>query len=174
MPAPFDNPPVAPTSLPSLGTVPWQRLAPRYLGQALVERLLLLGLMAGGLTVGSIVGNMPDRTIMGAAVIIGIVFALMVVTTVLAVPRMGYALRRHDILFRKGLISRSVTAVPLNRIQHVELNRGPLERAFGLASLQVFTAGGSGSDLTVPGLPGDDGERLREFILGRIGEETDD
>jgi len=170
---PFDNPPVTTPELPSLRDIDWQPLAARYLGQALMERGLLLAIMLAGLGVASSVGSMPPWSVSGAAGVIAGIFLLQVVHTLLAVPRKGYALRKQDVLFRTGLFFRSVTAVPLNRIQHVELSRGPLERAYGLATLQVFTAGGSGADLSVPGLVAETGERLREYILGRIGDESE-
>ena len=169
----FENAPVAPSALPTVGDIDWQRLAPRYLGQALVERVLLLLLMSAGLGVATSLRDLPADSVVKAAGLIAVIAVAQFVHTFLAVPRKGYALRTRDVLFRTGVFFRSITAVPLSRIQHVELSRGPLERLFGLATLQVFTAGGSGSDLSVPGLALDTGERLREFILGRIGDEND-
>jgi len=87
----------------------------------------------------------------------------------IAVPRRGYALRDKDILFHKGVIWRSVTAVPFNRIQHVETSSTPMDRRYGLATLQLFTAGGSSGDLKIDGLGKDIAEQLRVFILDKAG-----
>ena len=87
----------------------------------------------------------------------------------LAVPRRGYAVRDKDIVFRKGILWRSVTAIPFNRIQHVETSNTPLDRKFGVATLQLFTAGGSGGDLKVDGLGAEVAEQLRIYILGKVG-----
>jgi membrane protein YdbS with pleckstrin-like domain len=56
-------------------------------------------------------------------------------------------------------------AVPFNRIQHVDIRQGILERAFGLSKLNVYTAGGQSSDITIPGLRDDQAQRLKEYIL---------
>ena len=67
------------------------------------------------------------------------------------------------------MIWRSVTAVPFNRIQHVETSNTPLDRKFGLATLQLFTAGGSSGDLKIDGLGDDIASQLRVFILDKAG-----
>jgi len=62
-----------------------------------------------------------------------------------------------------------VTAIPFNRIQHVETSSDPLDRKFDLATLQLFTAGGSSGDLKIDGLGKDVAEQLRAFILKKVG-----
>ncbi|MBK9256450.1 MAG: PH domain-containing protein [Saprospiraceae bacterium] len=79
----------------------------------------------------------------------------------------GYAVRRHDIIYKSGLIFRSVIVIPFNRVQHCEVNQGPLDRWMGLAVLSVFTAGGSSSDLSIPGLKPDTANTIRDFIIGK-------
>ena len=105
-----------------------------------------------------------------------ILYSLLVIIIVISmlwptfsVPRRGYVLRDKDILFRKGVIWRSETAVPFNRIQHVETSNTPLDRRFGLATLQIFTAGGSSGDLKINGLGNDIAEQLRVFVLDKAG-----
>ena len=87
----------------------------------------------------------------------------------LSVPRKGYSVRERDIIYKSGVIWRSVTAVPFNRIQHVEKSSTPLDRRYQLATLELFTAGGSGGDLRIHGLPARTAEKLRFFILEKIG-----
>ncbi len=77
--------------------------------------------------------------------------------------------RDKDIVFKSGVIWRSVTAIPFNRIQHVETSSTPLDRRFGLANLQIFTAGGSGGDLRISGLGSGAAEQLRIYILDKVG-----
>ena len=77
----------------------------------------------------------------------------------LDVPRRGYVVRDKDLVYKAGVLWRSVKAVPYNRVQHAETASGPLDRRYGLARLTVFTAGGSGGDLRVDGLSSDVAER---------------
>ena len=89
-------------------------------------------------------------------------------------PKRGFALRDQDIVYKHGVLWRSVKAVPFNRVQHAATGSGPLDRRFGLATLTVFTAGGSGGDLRVPGLNRDLAERLRGYIVDRVGHDSED
>ncbi len=84
---------------------------------------------------------------------------------VFADVRIFYAIREQDISKQSGLIFRKLYCQPILRVQHVEVNRGPLDRWAGLASLQVFSAGGEMHTFEIPGLTLDKAEQLREFIL---------
>jgi membrane protein YdbS with pleckstrin-like domain len=87
----------------------------------------------------------------------------------ISVPRRAYAVRDKDIIYKSGVFWHTVTAIPFNRIQHVEKSSTPLDRRFSIATLQLFTAGGAGGDLKIHGLPADTAEDLRVFILGKVG-----
>lgn len=78
----------------------------------------------------------------------------------------AYALREHDIHYRSGLFFRKHVSQPLLRVQHIEIKRGPLERKAGLATLQVYSAGGAMQTFFIPGLPYENAIRLRSYILG--------
>lgn len=80
----------------------------------------------------------------------------------------GWALRLHDIIARSGVLWRSITVLPVARIQHVETTHGPLERACGLARLKLYTAGGLTADLVVVGLDRETADRLREHLVEQI------
>ncbi|MCH2098176.1 MAG: PH domain-containing protein [Pseudomonadales bacterium] len=80
----------------------------------------------------------------------------------------GWALRSHDLIAREGILWRTVTALPVARIQHVETSSGPLERTHDLARLKLYTAGGSTADLIVIGLTTDLADRLREHLVEQI------
>jgi membrane protein YdbS with pleckstrin-like domain len=77
----------------------------------------------------------------------------------------GYALRQHDIIFKSGIFFRSTTIISFNRVQHIEINQGPLDRYFKIVGLTLYTAGGSSSDLTIPGLSMEDANRIKEWIM---------
>jgi len=77
------------------------------------------------------------------------------------------AVREHDIAYRSGLFFRKTVILACNRVQHIEVSSGPLQRRFGLVSLKFFTAGGSSVDLKVDGLMRDRAEQLRAYILDR-------
>ncbi len=82
----------------------------------------------------------------------------------------GVALREFDIAYRSGLFWRKIVIVAFNRVQHVEVSSGPLQRKFGMASVKIFTAGGSSVDLRVDGLTAERAEQIRTFIASKIND----
>jgi len=82
----------------------------------------------------------------------------------------GFALREHDVIFKSGVISETTTIVTNNRVQHVALHQGMLSRIFGLASIELFTAGGSSSDLKINGLLFEDAKKIKESVSLKINE----
>ncbi|PIE21977.1 MAG: hypothetical protein CSA62_14625 [Planctomycetota bacterium] len=78
-----------------------------------------------------------------------------------------FGLRPHDVWLRHGVLWRTRRSVPRVRIQHVDVESGPLERLFGLATLVVYTAGTGDADARIPGLKIGSAEWLREELLPR-------
>ena len=78
----------------------------------------------------------------------------------------GFALRRYDLTYRKGWLYKKEVTVPYRRIQHVDVKQGFIERQFQLAKLNLYTAGGNSSDLTVPGLRIEDAQQFKAYIIG--------
>ncbi|MGO4463515.1 PH domain-containing protein [Streptomyces sp. M-16] len=79
-----------------------------------------------------------------------------------------YAERADDLLISRGVLWREQTVVPYGRMQLVEVTSGPLERRFGLASVQLHTAAAA-SDARIPGLVPAEAERLRDRLTA-LGE----
>jgi uncharacterized protein len=88
----------------------------------------------------------------------------------LAFARWRYAYRADLLLLRYGILFVEERAVPVRRMQHVDLVRGPIERLFGLATLVVFTAGNEGSAFRVPGLLVARAQELRDRIVEARGD----
>ncbi|MGW0392984.1 PH domain-containing protein [Streptomyces sp. NPDC003042] len=79
-----------------------------------------------------------------------------------------YAERADDLLISRGVLWREETVVPYGRMQLVEVSSGPLERRFGLASVQLHTAAAA-TDAKIPGLVPAEAERLRDRLT-ELGE----
>lgn len=69
---------------------------------------------------------------------------------------------------RHGVLTRRQSTIPYHRVQHIDLEAGPLERRMGLTSLILRTASAS-SDSTVPGIDAAEAEALRARILALVG-----
>ncbi|GAB2679949.1 PH domain-containing protein [Aliiglaciecola aliphaticivorans] len=107
---------------------------------------------------------------------LGIVLLISILISIylyIAIPCKQYCLTETDLHFASGVIFRKIYSQPILRIQHVELKRGPIERAFKLASLQVFSAGGSMYTFEIPGLSLNEAQKIRRFILEHKSVRTD-
>lgn len=80
----------------------------------------------------------------------------------------GFALREKDILYRRGYLVNKTTVVPFNRIQHVSITRDVLDKMFKISSLKIYTAGGSGGDIIIPGLAPNLAQRLKEALAAKL------
>ncbi len=80
----------------------------------------------------------------------------------------GYAEREDELHIRHGLWTRTQTAVPFGRVQHIDVAQGPIERRFGLARLILHTAGTRSAAIPLPGLLHDQAEAMRDRIRGKI------
>ena len=166
----FQNPEVDLDQLPGADDLDWQHLHPQYARRIRVQILIGAAIVSVAIALLNLVPNIPSSPFLVLYTLLAIVTALLLAWPGLSIPRQGFVLRDKDILFRKGVFWQSVTAVPFNRIQHVESSSAPLDRKFDLATLQLFTAGGSSGDLKIDGLDQGVAEELRVFILGKVGE----
>jgi len=155
--------------LPATTDVDFEPLTPAYLR---VEMLGLwvarLGILFVFLVYTYLTKDFPSWLRWSIA---GLWGALLIVSTIIRYYGFrikGYALRQHDLMYRTGLLFRTLTVVPFSRIQHSEVQQGVIERQFGLASLAVFTAGGSQSDLMIPGLKQEQAEQIRELLSVKL------
>jgi len=80
----------------------------------------------------------------------------------------GYVEREDDLLVRRGVLFARLSVVPYGRMQFIDVTAGPLERAFGLASVRLHTAAAA-TDARIPGLEGEEAARLRDR-LAELGE----
>jgi uncharacterized protein len=78
----------------------------------------------------------------------------------------GYAEREDDLLVRRGVLVRRLSVVPYGRMQFVDVTAGPLDRRFGLATVQLHTAAAA-TDAQIPGLVPEEAARLRDRLAAR-------
>ncbi len=84
----------------------------------------------------------------------------------------GYDMGADRLRVVRGLLFSSDTVVPFGRVQHIDVDQGPLERLYGLATLTVHTAGTHNASVHLPGLAHGDAVAMREAIRAHIRRET--
>jgi membrane protein YdbS with pleckstrin-like domain len=82
----------------------------------------------------------------------------------------GYAEREDDLIVRRGLLFRRTSVVPYGRMQFIDVTAGPVDRIFGMATVQLHTAAAA-TDARIPGLLRADADLLRDR-LASVGEAT--
>jgi membrane protein YdbS with pleckstrin-like domain len=161
----FQNTQIDLSVLPSVGELNWKPLQRSYKRLLLLSTVLWCAAFIAGITIAIPIVNVPIWVPLLAYGFVISVALLQLLFIVKGFPFKGYALRMHDILYKSGWLYKKQIAVPFNRIQHVDIRQGVFERAFGLSKLNIYTAGGNSSDITIPGLLDEDAQRLKEYIL---------
>lgn len=86
----------------------------------------------------------------------------------IAFRKRGYVVREKDLLYRSGVLATNTTIIPFNRIQHIAVNEGMFSRMYDLASLEIYTAGGSSSDLRISGIEKEKAYNIKEFLMNNL------
>jgi membrane protein YdbS with pleckstrin-like domain len=84
----------------------------------------------------------------------------------------GYRIDGKVLETRSGVWFRVIQLLPLSRLQHVDLHRGPIERSLGLASLMLHTAGTVQSAISIPGLEAGRAAQLRDQLAAIGGDDA--
>jgi len=165
----FSNYQVDIDQLPSIKDIDYQSLQKEYLNVELIATSIFWALVALVLIIVLFIVDVIDQSWLKYLILFGTMglAILSYVIVLLQFRRKKFALREHDIIYSSGLVWRQKTVVPFNRIQHVEVTEGPIDRLFDLSKLNIYTAGGSSSDLTVPGLIPSRAESIKHYILNK-------
>jgi hypothetical protein len=145
-----------------------RRVSPRFwLARQMVLAAVFLPLLAGAIVAMLIING-------GWAVVMPIVVAALAVFS-WSVERgryrsWGYAEREDDLIVRRGLLFRRTSVVPYGRMQFIDVTAGPVDRIFGMATVQLHTAAAA-TDARIPGLLRADADLLRDR-LASVGEAT--
>ncbi|WP_420385362.1 PH domain-containing protein [Roseivirga sp.] len=112
--------------------------------------------------IGRKVGNSFENII--GYIALGVA-ALNLIGSVLTYFRFYFHLEEGAIVIDKGVLKRSKTNIPFERIQTINLQQNLLHQIFNVVSLEIDTAGAKKSELTIDALDKEDAEALRKFIL---------
>jgi membrane protein YdbS with pleckstrin-like domain len=143
---------------------PWVRVSPRL---ATLRRLLSMGFGVLVLVALTLLAAMAAAWVAITVAVVGLLalgWAWVVVGR--SVRSWGYAERADDLLVTRGVLNRQLVVVPYGRMQFVDVTAGPLDRRFGLATVQLHTAAAA-SDAQIPGLVPAEAARLRDRLAAR-------
>lgn len=163
----FTNKSIDITSLPQFEEVAFQSISKSYLIKSNLQNLVFLCVAMIG---WAVLIYFDINQIQLIILLIGIVlyFGFKFWNISRLQKNYGFALREKDILYRRGYLVNKTTVVPFNRIQHASISRDVLDKMLKISTLNIFTAGGSGSDIRIPGLAPDLALRLKEALAVKL------
>lgn len=149
------------------------RVIPWWIVSGLVATLVVSTILVAGTFV--LTHKFPDATRLawtGCAVAAALLVLYCAIEPPLAYARWRYAVTPELLLMRHGIVFHEEKIIPISRLQHVDLSRGPIERLFGLATLVVHTAGSEAASFRLPGLAHAHAQALRDTILASRGDDV--
>lgn len=150
------------------------RLHPGYTHALRVRATLLsIPFLVGALVLES---ALLAEALFPAGIIAGLVL-LIALACIIRLPTRrynarGYQMSADRLRVVRGLLLRSDTVVPFGRVQHIDVDQGPLERFFGIATLTLHTAGNHNASVSLPGLGEELAREMREEIRAHIRRES--
>ncbi|WP_439129835.1 PH domain-containing protein [Polaribacter sp.] len=163
----FQN--IAITTFPEIAKIDFKNIEKSYLKVILINVTLVFLVLFALLFITDFIDFFELHfTFLWFYISLFIVYLLVIFIKIIGFKKRKYAVREKDVSYKKGVFFRSLTTVPFNRIQHVEIDQGPIARFFNLVSLSVFTAGDSSDDLKISGLLQEDAQKMKEYISNQI------
>ena len=164
----FTNPQLTDAQLPDVDMVNFESVDSRYPRIVAAIAVAYVLVIAGGLLLGSAVAD-PDELVVPSVQLLVTAFVFILI----ALPSYcffraasnRYAVRAHDLILKHGVFQHTEIVQPLIRLQHVEMERGPIDKWAGLAKLKLFSAGAQRETFTIPGLPARTAVRIRRYVL---------
>jgi membrane protein YdbS with pleckstrin-like domain len=151
----------------------WKRLHPHWIAVKRLGMLITLGILGTPALVGLLlvlfVFNM--NWLMRWTIVAALVcFLAWRIWLVVWYPPMAYRHARYRVSplgveFRYGVFWRSIVNVPRSRVQHTDVDQGPLLRYYGLGMLVMHTAGTHNAEVGLPGIRHETAMRIRDFLI---------
>lgn len=165
---PFTNETIDTTQLPKLEEVSFSGLHPSYWKVMCVNLVLLFVVM--GISVAAALYNFEELRVFQEQLLLAVIlfYGLIFWSSRIGFLKKGFAFRNHDLLYRSGILATNTIIIPYNRVQHVALHEGIVSRFFGLAKIEIFTAGGSASDIEISGIAKEQAENIKQLLMGKI------
>jgi len=172
----FFNNAILPRDLPSVNQIDFNPIERSYLTtQRITWGIALFIVVTVGICMFYFIPRLQSQVIIYSTIVtITGFFIFFWIRDTISFRFSGYAIRDKDIMFRHGWLVRRSKIVPLNRIQHVSVQSGPLERRFLLASVSIFTAGSGAADFTIKGITDEKAQQIKSWISSQLNGNTND
>jgi len=158
-------------------TAEWRNLDPRVVAYWRFKGIPRWLTILAGAAVGG--GLLSARTAVPSSVVLTVwtLLAAFAVFDVFWLPRRRFAAFRYRLgegFFELcyGIFWRVAVMIPIRRIQHVDLRESPWDRRFGLARIEIFTAGTRNASHEIPGLARETAAQLRRDLVAAADQDA--
>ncbi|MYD45980.1 MAG: PH domain-containing protein [Gammaproteobacteria bacterium] len=101
-------------------------------------------------------------------ILVALILIFVFIVAVLAYRRFRFRITNESIAVKSGILRITQTDVRWERVRAVNLERGPIERALGLAQISLDTAGSAEAEVQVPAIK----LQLAELLRAKVSIET--
>ncbi|WP_339623935.1 PH domain-containing protein [uncultured Winogradskyella sp.] len=170
----FSNTQIEIADLPKSEDLNLNLISPKYFKIILFNTILVYALFVAAFLTFNLVADEPEvKTAFWYFLVVACVLcAISVLFFAIGFKKRKYAMRQKDITYSHGYLLNKTITLPYNRIQHIEIARSFLARKLGLSTLKIYSAGQSGGDLAIKGLPEDIAETQYAFLTKIINERS--
>ncbi|MFD2743473.1 MULTISPECIES: PH domain-containing protein [Sphingobacterium] len=167
----FENNPVDLDNLPKWETLSFHGISKKYRVFILTNTVLIwlcaLVILAVVVLTSDDDKRMENSIWIATAASWTVLLVLYLVFNLISFRRRGYAVRKHDVLYRAGVFSQYTLVIPIKHIQHIKVKTSVLSRLLGLVSVELFTAG-AGKDMQIAGLENQHAMALQQHLSERV------
>lgn len=165
--------PLAADDIEILPDADWQRLPPRGAGLAALGMAIAFAIpcVIASAFLARLTGWASPWLLAPLVGVLGAAFGAWV--GIKRHRRTLWKLDQDGFALRIGRWWQTESRVPISRVQHLDLKRGPLQRGLRLATLVIHTAGTRMAAVAVSGLDSDDAERLRDRLSRQLDHDDD-
>jgi hypothetical protein len=164
------NPIISPDELPHYSDVQLQPVEASYKSILFIVWSLTYGcLLVGCIALVYFVDFFQEwQIILPLFSLVLMAMTITYLSIVIGFKNRSWAVREKDIIYRTGWLFQSTHIIPFVKVQHCIVRTGPIERFYGLASIQLLTAASHVGDISIHGLKKENAEQLKEWIMEKI------
>ena len=148
----------------------YEKLNKKAIGCMLVAEMIGFAFfLAIGVLVLVLNDNLPVPVRFGIYCGIGVCFLVALISPKVRYERYRYRITDEELDIKEGFLWVNRNIVPIERLHKIQVQRGPIDRIFGLAKVSVTTAGG---DVTIRFLEDAKADFIADSLKTKINEEA--
>lgn len=84
-----------------------------------------------------------------------------------AYRKLRYAVNEQGMEIRQGILWRKTISIPKARVQHTDIEQGPIMRRYDICKLVIHTAGTQHATVPLEGLEHETAQAIRDHLIGK-------